>query len=150
MGAPLGGGPSKRGRSGLRDIRTPAYACMRMTQAPSPLEVRPASGLLKALADDTRLRMVALLAHGELCVCHIASALDLNQPNASQHLTVLRNAGVVDSRRKGSWIYYRLSEEQDPVRARILRAVVDAFADLAASARDRRKLAATRDGVSCE
>lgn len=120
-----------------------------MTETPSPLDVRPASGLLKALADDTRLRMVALLAQGELCVCHIASALDLNQPNTSQHLTVLRNAGVVECRRKGSWIYYRLSEEQDPVRGRILRAVLDGFADLAASAEDRRRLAATRGGVTC-
>lgn len=123
---------------------------MRMTETPSPLEVRPASGLLKALADDTRLRIVALLAHGELCVCHIASALELNQPNASQHLTVLRNAGVVDCRRNGSWIHYRLASEQDPVRARILRAVLDGFAELSAANEDRRRLSATRGGVSCE
>jgi ArsR family transcriptional regulator len=123
---------------------------MRMTEAPSPLDVRPTSGLLKALADDTRLRIVALLSRGELCVCHIASSLDLSQPNASQHLTVLRNAGVVDSRRQGSWIYYRMTGEQDPVRARILRAILDGFADLAAAAEDRRRLAATREGVTCE
>ena len=98
---------------------------MRMTEAPAPLDVRPASGLLKALADDTRLRVVALLSHGELCVCHIAAALDISQPNASQHLTVLRNAGVVDSRRKGSWMYYRMAAEHDPIRGRILRAVLD-------------------------
>jgi ArsR family transcriptional regulator len=73
-----------------------------MGAAPSPLDVRPTTGLLKALADDTRLRIVALLSRGELCVCHIASALDITQPNASQHLTVLRNAGVVDSRRKAT------------------------------------------------
>lgn len=121
-----------------------------MTEARSPIDVRPTTGLLKALADDTRLRMVALLARGELCVCHIASALDVSQPNASQHLTVLRNAGVVDSRRQGNWIYYRMCSEQDPVRARILRAVVDGFAELEAAAEDRRRLAATKGGVSCE
>lgn len=121
-----------------------------MTEAPAPLDVRPASGLLKALADDTRLRIVALLVPGELCVCHIASALDVSQPNASQHLTVLRNAGVVESRRKGSWIYYRMCGEQDPVRSRILRAVVDGLADLEVSAEDRRKLAATRASTTCE
>lgn len=121
-----------------------------MTEAPSPIDVRPTSGLLKALADDTRLRMVALLARGELCVCHIAAALDVSQPNASQHLTVLRNAGVVDSRRQGSWIYYRMCAEQDPIRARILRAILDGFADLEAAVEDRRRLAATKGGVSCE
>ena len=121
-----------------------------MQQVPSPLDVRPASGLLKALADDTRLRMVALLSRGELCVCHIASALDISQPNASQHLLVLRNAGVVDSRRQGSWIYYRMSGEPDPVRARILRAVLDGFAGLDGTAEDRRRLRMTKGGVSCE
>jgi ArsR family transcriptional regulator len=123
---------------------------MRMTAIPSPIDVRPTSGLLKALADDTRLRIVALLSRGELCVCHIASALDVSQPNASQHLTVLRNAGVVDSRRQGSWIYYRMCGAQDPVRAPILRAILDGFAELEAAVNDRRRLAATKDGVTCE
>ena len=123
---------------------------MRMTEAPAPLDVRPASGLLKALADDTRLRVVALLSRGELCVCNIAAALDISQPNASQHLTVLRNAGVVDSRRKGSWMYYQMAAEQDPIRGRILRAVLDGLCDLEAAAEDRRRLAASRVGVSCE
>lgn len=104
------------------------------------LDVRPTVGLLKALADDNRLRMVALLSRGELCVCHVATTLGLSQPNASQHLTVLRNAGVVDSRRVANWIYYRLSAEQDPVRARILRSVLDGFAELPAAAEDRRRL----------
>ncbi len=121
-----------------------------MTEVPAPLDVRPASGLLKALADDTRLRVVALVSRGELCVCHIASALDISQPSASQHLTVLRNAGVVDCRRKGSWVYYRMATEQGPVRGRILRAVLDGLTDLEGAAEDRRRLAATRYGVSCE
>lgn len=121
-----------------------------MTEVPSPLDVRPTSGLLKALADDTRLRMVALLSRGELCVCHIASTLDVSQPNASQHLTVLRNAGVVDSRRQGSWIYYRMCNEQDPVRARILRAILEGFAELRVSVEDRRRLATTKGVASCE
>ncbi|MDP2311301.1 MAG: metalloregulator ArsR/SmtB family transcription factor [Pseudomonadota bacterium] len=116
----------------------------------TPLDVRPATGLLKALADDNRLRIVSLLARGELCVCHIASALELSQPNVSQHLVVLKSAGVVEGERRGSWIYYRLLGEQDPVRARILRAVLDGCADLEAATDDRRRLAATKGGVSCE
>jgi ArsR family transcriptional regulator len=121
-----------------------------MTEAPTLRDVQGTTLLLKALADDTRLRMVALLAHGELCVCHIAAGLDLNQPNTSQHLGVLRNAGVVESRRRGSWIYYRLSDALDPAGARLLRAVVEGFGDSAGSAADQERLAATRGGVSCE
>ena len=52
--------------------------------------------LFKALGDETRLRIVALLSHGELCVCHIEAALTLTQPTASRHLGVLRATGVVD------------------------------------------------------
>jgi ArsR family transcriptional regulator len=121
-----------------------------MTEAPSPLDVRPTAGLLKALADDTRLRIVALLARGELCVCHIAAALDIGQPNASQHLTVLRNAGVVASRRKGSWIHYRMSDGQDAARARILRAVLAGIDEAGEAEEDARRLAEARSGVSCE
>ena len=67
--------------------------------------VRPIAALLKALGDENRLRILALLAPAELCVCHIVEALQLSQPNVSQHLTVLRHAGLVDSERRGtgSW-----------------------------------------------
>lgn len=119
-----------------------------MSPIPTPADLRPATTLLKALADDTRLRIVALLDGGELCVCHIASGLDISQPNASQHLLVLRNAGVVDSRRQGSWIYYRMNTTQDPVRTRILGAVLDSFEAMALD--DRRRLGATRVGNSCD
>lgn len=119
------------------------------TQLP-PLDLSPATGLLKVLADDNRLRMVALLEKGELCVCHITAALELSQPNVSQHLVVLRNARVVESERRGSWIYYRLTHERDPVRARILRAVLDGHAELAAADADRRRLADAQGAVACE
>ena len=104
------------------------------------------SGLLKALADDNRLRMVALLSRGELCVCHLAAALELSQPNASQHLTVLRNAGVVESRRQGSWMYYRMSAEMNPARTRIVEAVL---ADLAEGDADLSNLAAVKERAGC-
>lgn len=123
---------------------------MPVTTGPrSPLDVRPTSGLLKALADDTRLRMLALLSRGELCVCHVATTLELTQPNASQHLAVLRNAGIVEARRDGGWTYYRLVADQDPFRARILGAVLDGLAELDASVEDRRRLAAATAGA-CE
>jgi ArsR family transcriptional regulator len=54
----------------------------------------------RALGDETRIRIVALLAHGELCVCHLDKALDLGQPNASRQLSILKHAGIVESRRE--------------------------------------------------
>lgn len=126
-----------------------AYAYeMNSETAAATLDVRSATVLLRALSDDNRLRMVALLARGELCVCHVAAALDLSQPNVSQHLTVLKNAGVVESERRGSWIYYRLVAEQAPARARILGAVLASVADIGAG--DGRRLTERRANVACE
>jgi len=77
----------------------------------SGLDVRPLSQLFRALGDETRLRIVALLSHGELCVCHLEKALDLSQPNVSRQLGILRAAGVVEARREGTWVYYSLSDQ---------------------------------------
>jgi len=66
--------------------------------------------LLRALGDDTRLRIFALLTKAELCVCEIEDILDLSQSLVSNHLAVLRRAGLVESRRDsedGRWIFYR-------------------------------------------
>lgn len=63
--------------------------------------------LLSALADPTRLQMVHLLCRtGELCVCDFTQAFDLGQPTISHHLRVLREAGIVASRKAGQWVYY--------------------------------------------
>lgn len=76
------------------------------------LGVRPLTKLFRALGDETRLRIVALLSHGELCVCHLEKALDLSQPNVSRQLGVLKSAGILESRRQGTWVYYRLAEQE--------------------------------------
>ena len=120
-----------------------------MTYGASTLDVRPLSGLMKALGDDTRLRIVALLSHGELCVCHIAAALDLGQPNTSQHLSVLRNAGVVDSRRHANWVHYRLLDQTDPIRSRVLDALTSSYVQLEFLAEDVRRLTTAQATVSC-
>lgn len=93
------------------------------------LPVRPAMTLFRALGDPTRLRIVALLSHRELCVCHIEKALAVSQPNASRQLGILRAAGIVEARRAGSWVYYRIAEQDDAVRKRQLSALVRAFAE---------------------
>src|SRR5574341_901155 len=99
-----------------------------MRSAAEALDVRPVSRLFKALGDETRLRIVALLVHGELCVCHLEAALGLTQSNASRQLGVLRAAGVVDTRREGSWVYYRLADQTDDECRRQLRSLVASFA----------------------
>jgi len=70
--------------------------------------------IFKALSDETRLRIYLLLGQGELCVCHIQAALGTTQTKVSRHLGVLRNAGLVTSRRDGLWMYYRRSDPGPP------------------------------------
>jgi ArsR family transcriptional regulator len=109
-------------------------------RAAAALEVGPVSRLFKALGDDTRLRILALLAHGELCVCHVQEALGLTQPNASRQLSVLKNAGIVESRRQGTWTYYRLTPQVDRDCRFQLNALVRAFAAQALLRKDVERL----------
>ena len=71
--------------------------------------------IFKALGDETRLRILQLLADGELCVCELMAALDLPQSTVSRHLSYLKNSGWLKDRREGVWMYYRLTENSDLV-----------------------------------
>jgi ArsR family transcriptional regulator len=73
--------------------------------------------LFKALADATRLRILGLLLTGEVCVCDIHESLKIPQPKASRHLAYLRRSGLVETRRAGLWIHYRVGTLADPVTA---------------------------------
>jgi ArsR family transcriptional regulator, arsenate/arsenite/antimonite-responsive transcriptional repressor len=117
--------------------------------AVTAMDLRPMSRLFKALSDETRLRMVALLTHGELCVCHLEAALELSQPAVSRQLAVLRHARVVEARRAGSWVYYRLAEQPDAACATQLRALVDAFGRQAVLRRDVARLLKVRGPGAC-
>ena len=66
--------------------------------------------ILKALSDETRIRMINLLKHEALCVCELEVLLDLSQSNASRHVTKLKNAKLVIGEKKAQWVYYRLDE----------------------------------------
>lgn len=79
--------------------------------------------LFQALGDETRLRILGLLLAGEVCVCDIHESLKIPQPKASRHLAYLRRVGLVDTRREGLWIHYRLASPQNPVLAALLDAV---------------------------
>ena len=68
--------------------------------------------LFKNLADDTRLKVLLMLAaHGELCVCELTEALDQGQPKISRHLALLKKNRLIEDRRQGQWVYYRLHEK---------------------------------------
>src|SRR3954468_14432082 len=79
--------------------------------------------LFKALADETRLRILGLLLTGEVCVCDIHESLKIPQPKASRHLAYLRRAGLVDTPRSGLWIHYRMGKLADPILGVITDAV---------------------------
>ncbi|MFF2522805.1 ArsR/SmtB family transcription factor [Streptomyces liangshanensis] len=80
----------------------------------APLDEGTAAELalvFKALGDPVRLRLLAMIASregGEVCVCDLTPAFDLSQPTISHHLKLLKQAGLIDSERRGTWVYYRL------------------------------------------
>ena len=96
--------------------------------------------LFKALADETRLRILGLLLTGEVCVCHIHESLRISQPKASRHLAYLRRAGLVETRRDGLWIHYRLAESSDPIVRTVRQAVAHALGHLDGIHRDAERL----------
>jgi len=98
-----------------------------LTSATELDDVRPLTRLFRALGDETRLRIIALLAHGELCVCHVESALGLSQPNCSRQLGILKSSGVVDSRREGTWVYYRITEQETEAVKNVLDVLTRTF-----------------------
>lgn len=103
-------------------------------------DVTAVETVLKALADATRLRLLGLLAAGEVCVCDLHDSLRLPQPKVSRHLAYLRKAGLVETRRTGLWVYYRLAEGPDPVVRTLRDAVVHALGHLDAPKKDRKRL----------
>ena len=67
--------------------------------------------VFKALSDETRMRLLKLLQHRELCVCEIMQALDMTQSRVSRNLGILKDAGLVKDRRDGLWVHYSLNED---------------------------------------
>ena len=78
------------------------------------------ANIFKALSDDTRLRMIKLLHERELCVCELMQVLDMSQPRISRHMSVLKNAGLVEDRREGKWVHYSLRKETQGKEIKIL------------------------------
>jgi len=68
--------------------------------------------IIKALSHENRLRMLNLLRKQPLCVCELRNIMNINQSNASRHLIKLKNAGLVNYKKEGQWVYYQLNQKQ--------------------------------------
>jgi ArsR family transcriptional regulator len=96
--------------------------------------------LFQALADPTRLRLLNLMAAGEVCVCFFVEIFDEPQPKISRHLAYLRRAGVATARRDGKWMHYSLTMPSDPAVAEVLRKVLEVASNERLMQRDRMTL----------
>lgn len=90
----------------------PAICCGPEAEPLSETEREEIAARFKALADPTRVAIInCLSAADEVCVCNLTDTFDLSQPTISHHLKILREAGLVESSRRGTWAYYRLVPE---------------------------------------
>jgi ArsR family transcriptional regulator len=91
-------------------VLQPAACCAPMVRQPlGEDDAKSLAGVFKALSDPVRLRLLSLIASyegGEACVCDLTGPFDVTQPTISHHLKVLREAGLIDSERRGTWVYY--------------------------------------------
>lgn len=93
-----------------------------------------------AMADRTRLRLINLMGADEVCVCFFVEVLGTNQPKISRHLAYLRNAGLVEPRREGKWMHYKVVEPSDPHAARVFSEVRAWLSEDPEMKRDRERL----------
>ncbi|MBZ0255693.1 metalloregulator ArsR/SmtB family transcription factor [bacterium] len=101
--------------------------------------------ILKALADENRVRILMALRNGELCACQIIELLGLAPSTVSKHLSILKNAGLVESRKDGRWMYFELADDES---ARAAEAVQFIFANIKSDKQiqfDKKRLKAILD-----
>lgn len=115
-------------------------SCCDTTPLPRLRSAADLVGVYRALADETRLRILALLKDGEVCVCHIHGGLRLPQPTISRHLAYLRRAGLVLARRDGVWMHYRLASPASPVVREVLETALHALSHANATETDAQRL----------
>lgn len=129
----------------LAQYRSAAYICQGvcgklccvMSRKPKTFDKET---FFRALADRTRLRLLNLIGSDEVCVCFFVEILKTNQPKISRHLAYLRRAGIVDARREGQWMHYRVVEPSDQDAARVLQEVMSWLSKDQEMQRDRQRL----------
>jgi ArsR family transcriptional regulator len=94
----------------------------------------------QALGDNTRLRLLNLMGDQEICVCYFVEILAQGQPKISRHLAYLRNAGMVQARREGKWMHYRIVMPPNAGAAQVLRQTLAWLAEDRAMQADRARL----------
>jgi len=114
--------------------------CCSTKPAPHIKDLDGLTSVYAALADSTRLRILALLGDEEICVCHIHASLDVPQPTASRHLAYLRKSGLVEARRDGIWMHYRLARIENPVVGSVVKAALHALTHTTIKEKDGRRL----------
>ena len=99
----------------MKPVATITSLCPPLSAGPLEAEeARRLAAALKTIADPARLQLLSLIQaqpEGEACVCHLTEPLGLSQPTVSHHLKVLRDAGLVERERRGSWAHYRVLPE---------------------------------------
>ena len=107
----------------------------------------------KAFADPTRVRVLAALRKGELCVCELCDALAVSQSTLSTHLQVIRDAGLVSTRKEGKWKYYVITRAASSLVGTLFRLFATSVTQDAALLRDRkrltRRLSLRNNGTCC-
>ena len=105
--------------------------------------------MFRAFSDSTRLRILNLLRHGELCVGDLVAALAESQPKVSRHLGYLKRAGLVETRRSGKWMYYSMACSETPFHKNLLACLSSCFADVPQIRADLRRAGIVRDSGGC-
>jgi len=103
----------------------------------------------KALGDTSRLRILNLLLHGELCVCDIQYVLEATQPNVSRHLSYLKNSGLVLDRRDGYRIFYRLADPKQGMKKRLFEFLQNTYKKEEQLQADKKRLREAIEAGSC-
>ena len=106
------------------------------------------TSIFKALSDETRLRILKLLAGGELCACDVVAALDMVQPQVSFHLGVLRKAALLKGRKQGKWMHYKI-DDSDLFKRLIVLSVLEKIPDSMLKADKRRLEQFLRNKTAC-
>ena len=122
-------------------MRTSEYDPSRpnVATAQSSATLEDLDSVFKGFADPTRIRILSLLAAGELCVCDLVDILRLPQPTVSRHLSYLRRTGLVDVTREAKFAHYRLAEPDNAVHQNLVNCVRSCFRGITSLDRERRQ-----------